>query len=456
MSISFINYKVSLETTQKQLKTQALPLSLDNIYTEIQKHIIQPYLISSMMANDIFVKSWLLEGEENTEKITSYLNTIKTKYSMFSTFLLSQKSKKYYSNKGLLEVIDETKPSNAWYYNFIKTNNEHEINLDMNKNLTNSLMMFINYRIHDEYNNLLGATGVGLKISYINDMLKRFREDFSLKVRFFDSNANLILSEDANFKKMSEIKSLASYQNRILSSDDEMFEATYLGDVYIIKTRYVPELNLFLVVEAKVDDFVKEIKSIFYINLLVSLAITFAIAYIILAIIRKYNSKMKFLADNDPLTKLANRRSFNEQFVHFFDLRKRDKKPLCVLFLDLDNFKNINDTYGHDVGDKVLSRTAKLLKSNIRKTDLIARWGGEEFVVLFIDSNLKETELICEKIRVSLEEDKVLKEECQLTVTGSFGLTQIQNLDTIDDVLTRADKAMYEAKSLGKNRVVKV
>ena len=91
ISITFINYFVSLNSTEKHLKTQSLPLSLDNIYTEIQKHIIEPYLVSSMMANDTFVQDWILNDEVNNHKIKEYLDAVKNKYAMFATFMVSER-----------------------------------------------------------------------------------------------------------------------------------------------------------------------------------------------------------------------------------------------------------------------------------------------------------------------------------------------------------------------------
>ncbi len=99
LSISTINYVVSLNNAQSQLKDQALPLSLDNIYMDIQKSIIQPYLVSSLMANDTFVQDWLVNDEDNSQKIIRYLEAIKNKYDMFNTFLVSDKTKNYYNSK---------------------------------------------------------------------------------------------------------------------------------------------------------------------------------------------------------------------------------------------------------------------------------------------------------------------------------------------------------------------
>ncbi|WP_226800284.1 hypothetical protein [Aliarcobacter butzleri] len=105
--LSVVNYIVSLNNAQNQLKEQALPLSLDNIYTDIQKNIIQPYLVSSMMANDTFVQEWLTSDEENNQRIERYLEAIKNKYDMFNTFLVSDKTKNYYTQSGFVEKVDE-------------------------------------------------------------------------------------------------------------------------------------------------------------------------------------------------------------------------------------------------------------------------------------------------------------------------------------------------------------
>ena len=118
ISITFINYFVSLNSTERHLKTQSLPLSLDNIYTEIQKYIIEPYLVSSMMANDTFVQDWILNDEVNNHKIQEYLDAVKNKYEMFATFLVSEKTGNYYTQDGLLEKIEKENPNNSWYFKF--------------------------------------------------------------------------------------------------------------------------------------------------------------------------------------------------------------------------------------------------------------------------------------------------------------------------------------------------
>ena len=455
ISISFINYFVSLKSTEKHLKNQSLPLSLDNIYTEIQKHIIEPYLVSSMMANDTFVQDWILNDEINNHKIQEYLDAVKNKYGMFTTFLVSEKSGNYYTQDGLIEKIEKENPNNSWYFKFKHIQETHEINLDFNQNLSNSLIMFINYKIFNSKYSYIGATGVALKISYINDMLKMFRQKYHFKVFFLNEKGEIVLSEKDYIPQnnIDELVNLKKYKSEIISKESLSFEYENNNKKYILNTKYIPELNLYLLVEAKLEDFVSDVRDIFYINLFFSLFITIVITAIIIYVIKKYNKKLEHLADNDLLTNINNRRIFNLKLTSSILVHQRHNQLMSLLFLDIDNFKDINDKFGHAIGDKVLIRIAKILKNNIRQTDLLARWGGEEFVITYVNTSLEDALLVTEKLKDLIENDYILKELNKSVITASFGLTVLKKEDKLDDLINRADMAMYKAKENGKNRI---
>ena len=455
ISITSINYFVSLNNTQQQLKNQALPLSLDNIYTEIQKHIIEPYLVSSMMANDTFVQDWLINDEENYKKIENYLSAIKNKYQMFTTYLVSNKSKNYYTQDGFIETMTRDNPSNNWYFSFKQKSKNHEINLDFNKNLSNSLIMFINYKIFDRDYSFLGSTGVAIKISYINDMLKTFRQKYHFKVFFINKDADIVLSEKDNFKysSLSEIDYLNSIKDDLISKESKSFEYQVDGKEHILNTKYIPELDLYLLVEAKTEDFLVHVKDIFYFNLIISLFISFFIIITLVYLIRNYNKKLEHLADYDMLTSLNNRRSFKSKLSRQISIHQRNKNSLSLVFIDIDDFKTINDNFGHEVGDKVLIRISNILKSSVRKSDLVARWGGEEFIIVFINSTLEDSIVSIEKIKGLIQSDYLLTELVGSDITASFGVTQLKEKDSIDSIINRADQAMYRSKRTGKNKI---
>ena len=127
--------------------------------------------------------------------------------------------------------------------------------------------------------------------------------------------------------------------------------------------------------------------------------------------------------------------------------------PFSLIFFDIDNFKMINDTLGHQTGDAVLIRIAEVLKIRLRRTDIVGRWGGEEFIIGLINTDLENARIIAETLRKSFEEDAGLLHLCTSSVTASFGVVSLSSNDTSDTLLSHADLAMYRAKELGKNRI---
>ncbi len=454
LSISLFNYMISLRSTESDLRTRSLPLTVDNIYTEIQKHVIEPNLVASMMAHDTFLTDWLVSDEKNQERITRYLETIKNKYGMFVTFLVSEKTQSYYTHNGFLEQLNPSNPNNQWYYQFKKLQGNNEINLDFNNHLDNALIMFINHKIYDQNYHFIGATGIGIQISYINDMLKRFRQDYNFTVMFVNEKGEIVLSEhaDATLKNLSDITELNALMDQIIVKNSKTLEYQKNGDTYLLKTKYIPELNLYLLVEAKLDHFTQDVRQTFYLNLLLSLIATIMIMLILIRLITQYNNKLEFMARHDSLTGLPNRNNFSDTLRDMILLSRRESTPFCLIFFDIDNFKRINDTHGHQTGDAVLVRIGEILSLRLRRTDMIGRWGGEEFTVGLVNTDMYHAKLIAEALRQSFEEDAMLIQLCDSPVTASFGVVELLATDTLETLIHRADAAMYQAKERGKNR----
>ncbi len=456
VSLTGMNYYVSMNLTYSQLKNSSIPLTVDNIYTEIQKLIIEPNLIASMMAHDTFMKDWLANQESDNEQIVKYLDTIQNKYQMFTTFLVSEKTQNYYSAAGLLEKMEGDNLNNDWYFAFKKTSEVHEINIDKNEHMGSLLVMFINHKIFDNDFHMIGATGVGIKTSYINDMLKQFRLKYNFRVYFINDKGEVIISElDTNLiSNINEVPELSEIKSDLISKGSQLFEYIRNDETVLLNRKYIPELDLYLLVEAKMNDFTNEVKETFYFNIIISLLLTVAITLIVLVYVRNIHVRLNQLADNDPLTGLPNRRFFNRSLEHALLLKKRNNTNLSVLFLDLDNFKKINDTKGHDVGDKVLKRIAKILNITIRATDFTSRWGGEEFIVLMLDSDIDGAISSAAKLCKAIEQDKSLVSLVDHKVTASLGVTEVKNDDNIDAILKRVDNALYKAKDSGKNQYI--
>ena len=168
------------------------------------------------------------------------------------------------------------------------------------------------------------------------------------------------------------------------------------------------------------------------------------------------NNELKLLASTDPLTKLFNRRYFTKTSEHILDITKRNNTDLSIIMLDIDDFKSVNDTYGHKVGDDVIVAVANILEEFSRNSDIVCRFGGEEFIILTPETNFKGAMVVAEKIRLEVENKTININDVELKFTVSIGISQVINDKdyNIEASIHRADEALYEAKKSGKNKAV--
>lgn len=159
------------------------------------------------------------------------------------------------------------------------------------------------------------------------------------------------------------------------------------------------------------------------------------------------------LARIDPLTGLLNRRAFIEQAMPLWNNARRNDRPLAVLMTDIDHFKEVNDTYGHAVGDEVLTAISRLLADACRGSDVAARWGGEEFVMLLPETELSQARQLAERLRLSIEVLSFRDGRKTFRVSASFGIAELGMHSQIDELIAEADDWLYRAKQGGRNRV---
>lgn len=164
----------------------------------------------------------------------------------------------------------------------------------------------------------------------------------------------------------------------------------------------------------------------------------------------RYREVWSNLARTDSLTGILNRPAFEEVLLREMTRAKRFNEPVSLILFDIDNFKKLNDRYGHLFGDKILKRITEIVRESIRSVDIFARWGGEEFVILLPKTRIDETRTVAEKLRKKIHSVGL---GSKVGVTASFGITEMVNGDDPFRLLLKADKALYKAKTGGKNRV---
>ncbi len=162
-------------------------------------------------------------------------------------------------------------------------------------------------------------------------------------------------------------------------------------------------------------------------------------------------SKLSSLVDEDQLTGLYNRRGIQRDLENLHKQWIDEERNFSVILCDIDFFKDINDRYGHQVGDQVLSEIANIIKQSIRRSDMAARWGGEEFLIVLPDASQREAYQVAEKIRNTVLMFSFYHHMREIKVSLSSGVAQMRDADSIDDLIRQADNYMYQAKAKGRN-----
>jgi diguanylate cyclase (GGDEF)-like protein len=166
------------------------------------------------------------------------------------------------------------------------------------------------------------------------------------------------------------------------------------------------------------------------------------------------NQRLLRLSSIDDLTGLRNRRDFNINAQQEKSRVSRGGLPFSILLIDIDYFKQVNDLNGHACGDMVLVETSKLMQSLVRQQDIVARWGGEEFIILIVETNIEKALHIAEKIRFAIDQNVIEHENFEIQVSVTIGVSEIAPDDSLHECINRADENLYIGKRSGRNKVV--
>lgn len=453
LAVSLVNYQYTRTSARTELLTSTLPLTSDTIYSEIQADLIRPIYVSSLMANDTFLKDWAMDGERNLGKIRRYLQEIKAKYGFFTSFFVSSRTMQYYYYDGVLKTVTPADEHDIWYYNFIASGKNWDLDVDTNEAAHDTLTIFINHRLQSSSGELLGVTGVGLEMSIVSEMVARYKTKYKRNVYFVDEsglmqvNADDALVHMANIREMEGVRDVA---DRILATRQGTVDAVYTrnGESFLVAARYIPEFQWIMVVEQEDAASMGVARKNLVHTVLVGLLTSCLVIAICMAAVNVFHKRLEYLATTDELTGLANRREFERLFLRAEARQRRHAGSLSLILLDVDGFKTINDACGHLAGDEVLRAVAGAVSRSVREEDLVVRWGGDEFLVLAECDLGRASEMagrICSAVAgLDLSVLKLCRPALPLTV--SAGVAGYLPGEGMDSFLSRADRDMYGNK----------
>jgi hypothetical protein len=302
LTVSLVSYYVAKNSLSKQLTSNELPLTSDNIYSEIQRDLLQPVFITSLMANDTFLRNWVLQGEKNPREIAQYLDEIKRKYKTFTSFFVSNRTGNYYYPKGIMKKVSPDEPRDAWFYRVRKMKPDFEINIDPDMANNDTMTIFVNHKVFDFKGCFIGATGVGLNINRVLNLIKEYHLKYHRNIAFVDKLGKVILSSSSHTAcgdNINKLEGLSKVATEIFDNERHSFEYCANGRDIYLNTRYIPELNWYLLVSQTEDSILENVFNTLIANLvLCGIVILFAIL-ITWVTINSYQKKLEIMVISD-------------------------------------------------------------------------------------------------------------------------------------------------------------
>jgi diguanylate cyclase (GGDEF)-like protein len=462
-AVLLTGYVVSRETLQLGMTEQTLPITGDNVYSEIQKDILRPIFVSSQMAQDTFVRDWIIDGEQDSAVIIKYLKEIKKQNRAVSSFLVSDLTQQYYHADGTLKTISPTEARDQWFFRVKNLKAPYETNVDPDMANRDNLTIFVNYRILDYSGKFIGATGIGLTLDTMKRLIDSYQSRFHRNIYFVDTKGNIVLSSSLakrannNILNTTGINSIAAKILANKKNESQHLDYKTETDSVLVNARFIPELNWYLLVEQELGSELKPLQEIMMVNAGIGAGITLVVLIILLVSVRRYQKRIEKSAATDALTSLMNRQAFDFVFENTLRDSERSRQPLCVALLDIDFFKKVNDKHGHLVGDHVLKEIAMIAKRSLRDSDVICRWGGEEFLILLKNCTLEKATSIAENLRNTIAANDFSRTtdlaRNRLSITVSIGVAECKDKESEDSAFERADVALFQAKENGRNSV---
>jgi len=449
------SYLVSMNSLRNQILKRELPLTSDNIYSEVQNDLLKPIFISSLMASDTFLRDWAIEGEKSKDDISKYLKEINEKYSVFTSFFVSDHTGNYYYRDGILKQVKSSEPRDRWYFRVKEMDENYEINVDIDMANNDYLTIFINYKVYDYNNRYIGAAGVGLKVDTVKNLIENYQKNYNSKIYFIDKNGNIKLSSSNNrdeLKNIYQTEGLKDIASDIFKQNQEKLFYHKNGKMVLLNSRYIPEFKWYLIVEQEEGEDADVLLGTLVINIAVCIVIVSIVILFSYKILNRYQEEIHKMALFDKLTGIYNRQAFEIMINESIKQTKRNNSKFSIIIFDIDDFKKINDSYGHLIGDVVIKKVAEISKNSIREIDNIFRWGGDEFFVILKDCSMKDAAEVAAKIEENIN-SIVIEENFNVKLSISGGISEYSSGDSLEEVIKRADDKLYEAKQKGKNRI---
>ncbi len=418
------------------------------VYELVRDELLRPLYIAETFASSVDFMMSMDSVDFDEEFLLRRLQDMEQDLGL-KFFVAGERTRKQYFSDG--STLDLVEGEVAWYFEGMAL--EKDIIADLGQ--VGDVHLYFDVKIYSSDREFLGYVGVGKPIRQFVDTFNRHKAQYGYDFLFVNDRNEIILTSlpelvvtDAYIPTLESLEwfghgnaSRGSHDSEVIQVDDEDFLISEFG---------IEQLGWRLLLLTPLEARQAQTMQAFMISAATSMGSVSLLAVAILSLMLLYKKHLERRTEVDLLTDLPNRNFVERRYTEL----QRDGGTLCVIIIDLDHFKTINDTYGHEAGDRVLKAAATIFSGVLRDEDTVGRWGGEEFVMLLPTKSVETGKAIAERARRRLENLTIELRESSVSITASFGVAFGPVRDeSLADLLARADKVLYEAKEMGRNQV---
>jgi diguanylate cyclase (GGDEF)-like protein len=409
------------------------------------------------MASDSFVRDWMARGEDDAEAIVRYLEGVQREFGAADVFLVSERTRTYYTAQGVSRIEQGNNDGADWMYRTRDARQPFLAEVVIDRANGNAMTVVIHHRVTSRDGHFIGVAGIGMRMDGLAALFSS-HEKQGRRIYLVDSQRKIALAGGAApsaSRTIDQLPGIGAVADRLLQRDGKpvLLDYRHESAQMFASARFIPELGWHLVVEQDVAADAKPVWDAFMRTLSIGAVFTLLVLALALRTVQRYDKRLEQMAGTDTLTGLLNRQAFDIVFRQAMLEAERATHPYSCIVFDIDLFRQVNASCGHPSGDEVLRTVARISRAVLRESDVITRWGGEEFIVLLKECTLEQAVPVAEKLRHSIDQHDFSPTVPDGRITVSLGVAQHEAGETATRFLQRANEALYKAKANGRNRL---
>jgi diguanylate cyclase (GGDEF)-like protein len=435
--------KIVAEQSRAQQQSHSPALQL------IVEQLMQPLHISQTLAKAKELNDLMRDPLDNEDQIFTTLKRLNQEFSL-NFFIASEISRTQYDSQG--KKIELTEDKVDWYFRY-KAQPENAM-ADIGQ--WQNPQFYIDLKIYDDEGNFLGVFGVGKSLEAFTQVFNEYKKTYGYDFIFVDQNKDITLTSDpellirgVTFKNLAD---LPWFQTLDLEQQQTSLNNLLLqinGQESLIAELNIQPFDWTLYIITPLQARQTEISRGFIISIVTLLAVIFGLFLLIYNLLYYFKKDIQKIKQIDVLTELGNRNKITMKFEKLI----YEEQSISLALINLDNFKSINETHGRNAGDIILRQVAQMLQSDIRETDILGRWNGDEFILLMPNTGPHEAVAVCYKLCRKLATMSITTGTTSIQITGSFGVSFTATPRSLSEVTSAADDALFCAKRDGRSMV---